>query len=156
MPLLLASITHDTESVWKVRYRAGETPVKLIPPLSWTRRRICGKVKLLPMFTYLTCTFELKKKKKFRALFHPLRRLFIHRKKRKKNESPIAAIQQLSSFLCYHHPPALRRAAQTVIDLAWSLPLSPPSPTPPTPSAPTPPPPLVMNMRRAAPHRFLN
>lgn len=86
------------------------------------------------MLTYLTCTFELKI---FRAFFHPLRRLFIHRKKKQKktNRPSLPAIQQLSSFLSYHHPPVPRGAAQTVIDLAWS-PSPPPPPPPPTPPPP--------------------
>lgn len=89
--------------------------------------------------------------------FIPLRRLFIHSKKKKKRNQPSQPpIQQLSSFLSYHHPPVLRGAAQTVIDLAWSPPTPPPAPAPPTPSPHPRPPPLVMNMRQAALHRFLN
>lgn len=122
---MLASITHDTESgTWETGHARVQRSSNIL---------CCGpggefeeKWSFLP--TYLTCTFVLKKKNSGPYFIPCAICLFTAKKKERKTNRPsLPAIQQLSSFLSYHHPPAPRRAAQTVIDLAWSLPPRPSS-----------------------------
>lgn len=151
---MLASITHDTESgTWETGHARLQRSSNIL---------CCGpggefeeKWSFLP--TYLTCTFVLKKK--IQDLISSLAP-FVYSLQKKKKEKRIAH-RCLPSSSCLLSSPIIilqRRVEQPRRWLIWrgAFPLAPPPPPPPTPASPTPPPPLVMNMRRAALHRFLN